>query len=112
MMWAEPEIAEKWVEYTRNPTGIRGNLQEPVLGLVDGDVYGEFLHDMEQQYSTLPMRNFRAPTYVFGKGIPVGEEEFRTSLALILEESSRPRTITRQLKAKDYYQTLVRRSQR
>jgi hypothetical protein len=74
-----------------------------VLGLVDGDVYGEFLHDMEQQYSTLPMRNFRAPTYVFGKGIPVGEEEFRTSLALILEGK---------LKAKDYYQTLVRRSQR
>lgn len=98
MMWAEPEIAEKWVEYTRNPTGIRGNLQQPVLGSLEGDVYGRFLHDMEKQYSSLPMRNFRSPTYVFGRNIPIGEEEFRNSLMLILEGK---------LKAEEYYRSIL-----
>ena len=98
MMWAEPEVAEKWVEYTRNPTGIRGNLQHPVLGSLEGDVYGSFLHDMERQYSTLPMRNFRAPTYVFGKDISVSEEDFRSNLMLILEGK---------LKAEEYYRTIL-----
>lgn len=98
MMWAEPEVAEKWVEYTRNPTGVRGNLNKPDLAKQQGDVYGSFLYDMEQQYSKLPMRNFRVPTYVFGKDIPVSEEEFRNSLMLILEG---------RLKADDYYRSLL-----
>lgn len=98
MMWAEPEVAEKWVEYTRNPTGIRGNLQQPVFGSLEGDVYGRFLLDMEKQYSTLPMRNFRSPTYAFGKDVPIGEEEFRNSLMLILEGK---------LKAEEYYRSIL-----
>ncbi len=103
MMWAEPETAEKWVEYTRNPTGVRGNLNQPVFDRKDLDVYGRFLLDMEKQYSTLPMRNFRAPTYVFGKEVPLSEEDFRSNLVLILEGK---------LKAKDYYQAILSRVQR
>ena len=103
MMWAEPEAAEKWVEYTRNPTGVRGNFKEPVFEREDLDVYGRFLLDMEKQYSSLPMRNFRAPTYVFGKGILESDEEFRNHLVLILEGK---------LKAKDYYQTILSRVRR
>lgn len=98
MMWSRPETAEKWVEYTRNPTGIRGNLSNPALDGNNLDNYGRFLIDMEKQYSSLPIRNFRAPTYVFGKNIPVTDEEFRTNLVLILEGK---------LKAKDYYQTVL-----
>ncbi len=103
MMWAEPAIAEKWVAYTRNPTGVRGNLNKPVIDGKELDVYGRYLLDMEQQYSTLPMRNFRSPTYVFGKGIPVSDEEFRSSLVLILEGK---------LTAKDYYQAILSRVRR
>jgi len=103
MMWAEPETAEKWVAYTRNPTGVRGSLNKPVFDGKELDVYGSFLLDMEKQYSSLPMRNFRSPTYVFGKGIPLSDEEFRSSLVLILEGK---------LTAKDYYQAILARIQR
>lgn len=103
MMWARPETAEKWVEYTRNPTGVRGNLQQPVFDGKNLDPFGRFLLDMEKQYSSLPMRNFRAPTYVFGKGIPVTDEEFRSDLVLILEGK---------LKAKEYYQSILARVQK
>ncbi len=103
MMWAKPETAEKWVEYTRNPTGVRGNFKEPAFERKDMDVYGRFLLDMEKQYSSLPMRNFRAPTYAFGKDILESDEEFRNNLVLILEGK---------LKAKDYYQTILSQVQR
>ena len=98
MMWATPETAEKWVAYTRNPTGVRGNLNQPVFDRNDLDVYGRFLVDMEKQYSSLPMRNFRSPTYVFGKELPLSDDEFRNNLVLILEGK---------LKADDYYQTIL-----
>jgi ABC-type glycerol-3-phosphate transport system substrate-binding protein len=100
MMWSTPETAEKWVEYTRNPTGIRGNLSKPIVEREDLDIYGRFLLDMEKQYGSLPIRNFRAPTYVFGKGIPITDEEFRSNLVLILEGK---------LKAKDYYRDVLSR---
>lgn len=103
MMWSTPETAERWVEYTRNPTGIRGNLSNPVFDRKDLDIYGRFLLDLEKQYNSLPIRNFRSPTYVFGKGIPVTDEEFRSNLILILEGK---------LKAKDYYQTIISRLKR
>lgn len=102
MMWATPETADKWVEYTRNPTGVRGNLGEPVIDSNDLDAYGKFLLDMEKQYNSMPMRNFRAPTYVFGKGLRLSDEEFRNSLVLILEGK---------LKASEYYQTVLARMQ-
>lgn len=30
--WSRPEIAEKWVRYTKNPTGLAGNLYDPEYG--------------------------------------------------------------------------------
>ena len=30
--WSRPEIAEKWVRYTKNPTGLTGNLYDPEYG--------------------------------------------------------------------------------
>ncbi|EKD40247.1 MAG: hypothetical protein ACD_75C00123G0003 [uncultured bacterium] len=100
MMWAEPRVAEKWVEYTKNPTGIRGNLVEHAFDSDSSDVYERFLVDMERQYIVLPMRNFRAPTYAFGKDTPVGAEEFRNSLVLILEGK---------LGAREYYRSILTR---
>ena len=103
MMWTDPRNAEKWVEYTKNPTGIRGNLKPPVFDIDELDVYSRFLLDMEKQYGNLPIRNFRAPTYVFGKDIAVSDEEFRNNLVLILEGR---RT------ALEYYQEILSRLKR
>jgi len=85
MLWSEPKVAEKWVSYTRNPTGIRGHLDEPVFKAVTDDVYSRFVTDMTEQYSSLPMRYYQQPVYVFGKDNPVTASEFRENLLLILE---------------------------
>ena len=31
--WSRPEIAERWVKYTKSPTGLKGNLYDPRYGL-------------------------------------------------------------------------------
>jgi len=47
MWWARPQVAEKWVRYTKNPTGLRGNLSSATLG---GDVFERFQADMSEAY--------------------------------------------------------------
>lgn len=37
--WSRPEVAEKWVRYTKNPTGLAGNLYDPEYG---HDVFAEY----------------------------------------------------------------------
>ena len=37
--WSRPEIAEKWVRYTKNPTGLAGNLYDPEYGT---DLFAEY----------------------------------------------------------------------
>ncbi len=37
--WSRPEIAEKWVRYTKNPTGLAGNLYDPEYGQ---DLFAEY----------------------------------------------------------------------
>ena len=37
--WSRPEIAEKWVRYTKNPTGLAGNLYDPEYG---NDLFAEY----------------------------------------------------------------------
>lgn len=84
-LWSEPKIAEKWVDYTKNPTGLKGN-----LGKVDSkssvdDIHSDFVMKMNEKYQNMPMRNYRSPVYVFGKDCKVSGHSFRESLALILE---------------------------
>jgi ABC-type glycerol-3-phosphate transport system substrate-binding protein len=37
--WSRPEIAEKWVRYTKSPTGLAGNLYDPEYGQ---DIFAEY----------------------------------------------------------------------
>jgi len=37
--WSRPEIAEKWVRYTKSPTGLAGNLYDPEYG---NDQFAEY----------------------------------------------------------------------
>jgi len=37
--WSRPEIAEKWVRYTKSPTGLAGNLYDPEYGQ---DIFASF----------------------------------------------------------------------
>lgn len=99
-LWAEPKVAEKWVQYTRNPTGLRGHLGQPASPTLKTDIYGLFVTDMSNDYGHLPMRYFRAPSYAFGEKNPVSPREFREKLALILEG---------RLSASDYFADIMER---
>lgn len=84
-LWSEPKVAEKWIKYTKNPTGLRGH-----LGAIESsgdllDIYSDFVNKMSRKYEGLPMRNYRSPVYVFGKDCKVSGSSFRENLALILE---------------------------
>jgi len=102
MSWAQPKNAEKWVRYTKNPTGTKGHLSEAVSKEIDSvnDVYEEFVRDMEKKYRGTPMMYLRSPTYVLGKGSPVSITELRDRLAETLEGK---------LKARDYFDDVMRR---
>lgn len=102
MTWAQPKIAEKWVRYTKNLTGIKGNLSQAITEDADvyEDVYEEFIMDMEKKYKGVPMMYLRAPTYVFGEKNPVPATELREKLAQILEG---------RLRARDYYRDVMAR---
>jgi ABC-type glycerol-3-phosphate transport system substrate-binding protein len=82
-LWAEPKIADRWVAYTKNPTGLRGSLQAPASE-TGVDVYNRYILDMTRDYGHLPMRYFRALTYIFGEKNPVTPNELRANLAEIL----------------------------
>jgi len=97
-LWSEPKIGEKWVNYTRNPTGIRGHLSDAAGFAADSDPYSAFIHDMSKKYAHLPTRNFRRPTLIFGKDSPVSANAFRRSLTRILEGK---------LTAREYYSNIT-----
>ncbi len=45
--WSRPAVAEKWVRYTKNPTGIKGNLYDPIYG---NDTYALFQENLSTHY--------------------------------------------------------------
>lgn len=84
-LWSEPKVAEKWVAYTKNPTGLKGNLSSLSSKSYDSDIYSAFVYKMIEKYEHLPMRYFRSPMYVFGPLCQITGAAFRENLALILE---------------------------
>ena len=47
MFWSTPTVAEKWVRYTKNPTGLRGELATPGIG---EDIYEQFMRKITGKY--------------------------------------------------------------
>ena len=98
-LWSESKIADRWVAYTKNPTGLRGHLQTPASD-AGVDVYNRYILDMTRDYSHLPMRYYRAPTYIFGEKNPVTPNELRANLARIL---------LGELTAREFYDDVMKR---
>jgi ABC-type glycerol-3-phosphate transport system substrate-binding protein len=99
-LWSEPKIAEKWISYTKNPTGLKGHLENPVPDTIVHDIYSQYIVDMDRLYGELPMRYFRLPTYIFGPQNPVTSNELRQKLAQILSGD---------LTAMAYYEDVMQR---
>ena len=98
-LWSEPKIADRWVTYTKNPTGLKGHLDTPASDS-GNDVYNRYILDMTSKYSHLPMRYYRALTYIFGDKNPVTPNELRTKLAQIL---------LGKITAQEYYDDVTKR---
>jgi len=49
LFWCRPDIAEKWVRYTKNPTGIEGNITASEIG---SDVFERFQRTIIQKYGS------------------------------------------------------------
>lgn len=47
MYWCQPAMAEKWVRYTKCPTGIKGNLTEITFGI---DPFEDFQYQINKKY--------------------------------------------------------------
>jgi ABC-type glycerol-3-phosphate transport system substrate-binding protein len=48
MYWCRPEVAEKWVRYTKCPSGVKGNLAESALGV---DPFENYVYTVEKRYN-------------------------------------------------------------
>lgn len=97
-LWSEPKVAERWVNLTKNPTGLR-HLNEPVSS-TGKEPYSRFIMDMQELYGHLPMRYLRSPVYAFGSDNPVSATELHDRLADILEAK---------ITARQYYDDVKRR---
>jgi ABC-type glycerol-3-phosphate transport system substrate-binding protein len=47
MYWCTPHVAEKWVRYTKSPSGVKGNLTSTAFGI---DPYESYMYTMENKY--------------------------------------------------------------
>lgn len=59
--WSQPSVAERWVRYTKCPTGLRGNLYDPQYGR---DAFADFQRRMCARYE----RPLMDPLMVVGEG--------------------------------------------
>ncbi len=80
MAWCEPRVAEKWVRYTKNPTGIKGNLSEATLGT---DVYEQYQAYMTNKYGERVHHSANAD-YLLGRQNAHLQEEINDNIRLIL----------------------------
>ena len=83
MQWCNTDVAERWVAYTKNPTGLRGGMEEMALAT---DVYERFQDKMDKRYQGRV--HFSAnPAYIFGPNGKKVEAALQQSLRCLLEGS-------------------------
>ncbi|NOU36076.1 MAG: carbohydrate ABC transporter substrate-binding protein [Kiritimatiellaceae bacterium] len=63
--WSRPEIAEKWVRYTKSPTGLAGNLYNPEYGQ---DIFAEYQRKLSSTRTMKPdiftLKQDESPAYL------------------------------------------------
>jgi hypothetical protein len=63
MSMSTPRVAEKWVQYTKTPTGIAGDFSKATLG---SDVYEVYQRTLSEKYGSRVQYSFNA-AYLLGK---------------------------------------------
>ncbi|MFC1488513.1 extracellular solute-binding protein [Thermodesulfobacteriota bacterium] len=94
MWWIRPQIAEKWVRYTKNPTGLQGNLDSAILG---SNLYEIYQADITQKYGSRLHYSADA-VYLLGKNNGHLKFEINKKLRMLL---------TGQITAQQAYKDIV-----
>jgi hypothetical protein len=63
MSISTPKIAELWVQYTKTPTGLAGDVSKATMG---SDVYEVYQRTLSEKYGSRVQYSFNA-TYLLGK---------------------------------------------
>lgn len=95
LFWSTPHVAEKWVRYTKTPTGLRGDVSKATLGR---DAYEEYQRTMGERYGARLHYAFNAG-YLLGERNRLLHDELIQALRALL---------TGQTTAEAAYQALVR----
>jgi ABC-type glycerol-3-phosphate transport system substrate-binding protein len=81
MSWCQPQVAERWVSYTKNPTGLRGHLNEPARLVTDP--YEDFQYYITKRYRS--QLHFSANAgYLLGKQNADLQQAIRIKLRRLL----------------------------
>jgi Bacterial extracellular solute-binding protein len=94
MAWSTPSVAEKWVRYTRNPTGLRGNFAVAEQG---SDVFETFQSNITKTYGS-NVSYSKHTGYLFGQA--------NRNLSQALEQKIRA-LLAGETTAKDAYQQII-----
>lgn len=82
MTWATPSTAERWVDYTKNPTGLRGHLASPEQGK---DPLERFQATMTQKYGGSLDYSANNAGYLLGKDNAQLQFPLKKELIALLE---------------------------
>lgn len=63
MSMSTPRVAEKWVQYTKTPTGVQGEFSKATMG---SDVYEVYQRTLSEKYSSRVQYSFNA-AYLLGR---------------------------------------------
>ena len=81
MSMSTPKVAEKWVKYTKTPTGLAGDFSKATLG---SDVYEVYQRTLSEKYGSRVQYSFNA-AYLLGKNNSLLQKEIVDVLWKLLE---------------------------
>jgi ABC-type glycerol-3-phosphate transport system substrate-binding protein len=86
MHWCSPDVANRWTAYTKNPTGLRGDLERLRAAQ---DPFERFMLDMDAKYEER-VRMSSDPAFVLGPGGAVLGRALDEALCTLLEGHGDP----------------------
>lgn len=81
MSMSTPRVAEKWVQYTKTPTGVVGDFSKATMG---GDVYEVYQRTLSEKYGSRMQYSFNA-AYLLGKNNSLLQKDIVSLLWKLLE---------------------------
>ena len=75
--WSSPQVAERWVRYTKNPTGLVGSLYDPEYGR---DAFARFMRSQQERQADAIMDPLLIHQQYDASGVL--EEGYQTAMQL------------------------------